>query len=54
MSEEFCLHGGDIYTGIMKIPQGADIVRDGLIADVLGRERFQKTIFPSETRFIDM
>ncbi len=36
------------------IPEGAVVLRDGRIENVMGRERFARTEFPGDTRFIDL
>ncbi len=54
MKDTICIKNANIFTGIMTIPEGALIVKDGIIEDVVGKERFNKIILPENTHYIDM
>jgi len=53
MDNMICITNAHIFTGITTIPNGAVVIRDGLIADVVGRERFLKMNIPANTECID-
>ncbi|MBN2653199.1 MAG: N-acetylglucosamine-6-phosphate deacetylase [Spirochaetales bacterium] len=50
----YCLINAEIYTGIMTIKNGAVIVKNGFIDDVVSHERFNKKIIPKDAEIIDL
>jgi N-acetylglucosamine-6-phosphate deacetylase len=54
MSDTICIKNARIFTGIMTIPEGAVIIKNDKIEDVVGKERFRKLILPKNTQYIDL
>ncbi|MDA0748518.1 MAG: N-acetylglucosamine-6-phosphate deacetylase [bacterium] len=49
-----CLSNGNIFTGITTLAQGAVIITDGQIDDVVSQERFKKKTLPPNAVVIDV
>jgi len=54
MSNTICIQNANIFTGIMTIPEGAIIIKNDKIEDVVGKERFKKLNLPKDTYYIDL
>ncbi|MDR2535584.1 MAG: N-acetylglucosamine-6-phosphate deacetylase [Treponema sp.] len=49
-----CLHNGTVMTGFAAMERCAVLIEDGLVADVFSQKRFERKLFGSDVRIIDV